>query len=68
MSEPIVFLDFFSDSTEWMLKKQIFDRLCRQRFMPDVDQFVRRLNKQLVMFVSWFPDVGAYRNDACFFS
>ena len=58
----------FSDSTEWMLKRQIFDRLCRQCFVPDVDLFASRLNKQLDTFVSWFPEVGAYRNDAFSFS
>ena len=58
----------FSDSTEWMLKKEIFDRLCRQCFVPDVDLFASRLNKQLDTFVSWFPEVGAYRNDAFSFS
>ena len=57
-----------SDSTEWMLKKQIFDRLCRQCFMPDVDLFASQLNKQLDTFVSWFPEIGAYRNDAFSFS
>lgn len=42
----------FSDSTEWMLKKDIFDRICNQFFLPDVDLFSSRLNKQLDSFVS----------------
>ena len=58
----------FSDSTEWMLKREIFERLCSQCFLPDVDLFASRLNKQLSTFVSWFPEVGAYRNDAFSFS
>ena len=58
----------FSDSTEWMLKREIFERLCSKCFLPDVDLFASRLNKQLSTFVSWFPEVGAYRNDAFSFS
>lgn len=37
----------FSDSTEWMLKKPIFDRLCRQFFFPNIDLFSSRMNAQL---------------------
>ena len=58
----------FSDCTEWQLKRQIFDRLCKQCFLPDIDLFASRLNRQLDKFVSWFPEVGAYRNDAFSFS
>ncbi|XP_045182640.2 uncharacterized protein LOC123541290 [Mercenaria mercenaria] len=49
----------FSDSTEWMLKQDIFNRLCRHTFLPDVDVFASRLNKRLPKFVSWFPEPGA---------
>ncbi|OOZ38563.1 hypothetical protein BOW52_08340 [Solemya elarraichensis gill symbiont] len=49
----------FSDSTEWMLKQDIFLRLCRHTFIPDVDLFASRLNKRLPRFVSWFPEPGA---------
>jgi hypothetical protein len=50
----------FSDSTEWTLNKDIFERLCRQTFMPNIDLFASRLPK----FVSWFPEPGAYAVNA----
>lgn len=49
----------FSDSTEWMLKTDIFERLCQHFFLPDVDLFASRLNKRLEKFVSWFPEPDA---------
>lgn len=58
----------FSDSTEWMLKIEIFQRLCLQTFFPDIDLFASRLNYQVAMFVSWFPEPGAWRYDAFSFS
>ena len=54
----------FSDSTEWMLKKEIFQRLCSHFFQPDIDLFASRLNRQLEVFVSWFPEPGAIHYDA----
>lgn len=54
----------FSDSTEWMLKKDIFDRLCVQFFTPSIDLFASRLNKQLDVFVSWLPEPGSFGSDA----
>lgn len=54
----------FSDNTEWMLKRRIFDRICRQFFVPDIDLFASRLNKQLDSFVSWFPEPGALQYNA----
>ena len=41
----------FSDSTEWMLKYDIFSRLCSQFFMPDIDLFASRINQQTEVFV-----------------
>ncbi len=58
----------FSDSTEWMLKKEIFQRLCAQTFLPDIDLFASRLNCQLKKFVSWFPEPGGFKTDAFSFS
>ena len=58
----------FSDSTEWMLKKDIFDRICKHIFMPDIDLFASRLNKQLEKFVSWYPEPGCFMTDAFSFS
>lgn len=54
----------FSDSTEWMLKVSIFQRLCKQFFTPDIDLFASRLNKQLDVYMSWFPSPGASGCDA----
>lgn len=58
----------FSDSTEWKLKKEIFDRICKQCFLPDIDLFASRLNNQLDRFVSWFSQPGAFMTDAFSFS
>lgn len=54
----------FSNSTEWMLKHEIFLRLGNQFFMPDVDLFASRLNRQVEHFVSWFAEPGALHFDA----
>ncbi|XP_053398281.1 uncharacterized protein LOC123550528 [Mercenaria mercenaria] len=54
----------FSDSTEWMLMSEIFRRLRKQFFVPDIDLFASRLNKQIDRFASWFPEPGAFFNDA----
>jgi hypothetical protein len=54
----------FSNSTEWMLKPVIFNRLCKHFFLPDIDLFASRINKQLSKFVSWFPEPGAFFYDA----
>ena len=58
----------FSDSTEWQLKMDIFKCLCDHFFVPDIDLFSSRLNKQLDVFVSWFPEPGALHCDAFSFS
>ncbi|MCG8094339.1 MAG: hypothetical protein JAZ17_12090 [Candidatus Thiodiazotropha endolucinida] len=58
----------FSDSTEWMLKKELFERLCDHFFQPDVDLFASRNNHQIDKFVSWFPQPGAWQYDAFSFS
>lgn len=54
----------FSDSTEWRLKPEIFKRLCKHFFQPQIDLFASRINRQLDNFVSWFPEPGASFNDA----
>lgn len=54
----------FSDSTEWMLKKEVFSRLCKHFFLPDIDLFASRLNKQIDKFISWFPEPGCHTSDA----
>lgn len=52
----------FSDSTEWMLKSDIFGRLCHHFFVPDL--FTSRINKQLDCIVSWYPKPVAVFTDA----
>lgn len=68
MSEQTFPPEFFSDSTEWMLKKVLFQRLCKQTFWPEVDLFASRNNYQIDKFVSWFPQPGAWHVDAFSFS
>ena len=51
-----------------MLKKEIFERVCKQFFLPDVDLFSSRLNKQLEKFVSWYPEPGCFMTNAFSFS
>ena len=57
----------FSDSTEWMLKRDIFNRLCAHFFQPDIDLFASRLNFQIDKFVSCNPEPGAFKFDAFLF-
>ena len=54
----------FSDSTEWLLKREIFVRLCENFFIPDTDLFASRLNKQTEVFVTWFPEPGTFHSNA----
>ena len=54
----------FSDASEWRLKPQIFSWLCNHFFLPNVDLFATRINKQLVNYVSWYPEPEALFTDA----
>ncbi|XP_053389192.1 uncharacterized protein LOC128552195 [Mercenaria mercenaria] len=54
----------FSDTTEWMLKRQIYSRLTSQLFMPNIDLFASRLNAQIEKYVSWTPDPNALCSNA----
>lgn len=58
----------FKDTSEWKLKKTIFDQVVKKYFMPDVDLFASRLNRQLPKYVSWYPDPEAWETDAFSFS
>ena len=58
----------FADSTEWKLKHDIFVRICKHFFEPDIDLFASRINTQLKKFVSWNFDPDAYHVDAFTFS
>lgn len=50
----------FSDSIEWKLKTRVFHRICKKSFMPNIDVFASRMNRQLDRFVSWVPEPSAY--------
>jgi len=54
----------FSENTEWTIKSDIFQRVCKQLFYPNIDLFASRLNKQIDRFVSWYPEPGSFHNDA----
>lgn len=54
----------FSDSTEWKLHEYVFQKICKLFFIPDVDLFASRLNKQLTKYVSWFPEPDAIASNA----
>ncbi|XP_071138453.1 uncharacterized protein [Mytilus edulis] len=54
----------FTDSTEWQLKVEIFDRICKHFFVPNVDLFASRLNFQVPRFASWSFDPQATYVDA----
>jgi hypothetical protein len=54
----------FNDTNEWMLKKDIFVRICSQFFNPDIDIFVSRLNHQIDNYASWSYDPEASSMDA----
>jgi hypothetical protein len=54
----------FNDRTEWMLNRNIFDKICSKVYQPNVDLFASRLNYQLKPFISWLPDPDALAIDA----
>ena len=54
----------FSDSTEWMLNKSIFQRIIRRFGVPEIDMFASRLNKQVDRYISWRPEPEAWAVDA----
>ena len=55
---------YFNKSSEWMLKQEIFERICSEYFIPDIDLFASSLNCKCNKFVSWVPEPQAYFNDA----
>lgn len=62
--EPDNLSRVFSDSSEWKLHEDVFKKVCRHFFMPEIDLFATRLNSQLKNFISWFPDPEAIASDA----
>ena len=49
----------FQDETEWTLRQDVFDCLCRRLGQPDVDLFASRLNYQVKPYAAWKPDPEA---------
>ena len=54
----------FNDRTEWMLNHDIFVKLTSVFFLPEIDMFASRINKQLPRFVAWHADPDAEAIDA----
>ena len=54
----------FNDTTEWMLSKYFFRRLCYTFMTPDIDLFASRLNFQIKQYCAWQPDPGAFAIDS----
>ena len=54
----------FQDNTEWSICCQLFKKIVKAFFLPDIDLFATRLNCQLHTFVSWKPEPGAWAVDA----
>ena len=54
----------FSDSCEWSLKYEIFLRICKHFFTPNIDLFASRMNKKLQVFASWSFDPDSHITDA----
>lgn len=54
----------FDDTTEWMLHKDCFNRICTRFGYPQIDLFASRLNYQVLPYCSWQADPGALMIDA----
>lgn len=52
------------DSSDFMLKRKYFDKICKALGYPKVDLFATRLTKQCPLFVSWNPDPESMSVDA----
>ncbi|KAK6170548.1 hypothetical protein SNE40_018919 [Patella caerulea] len=54
----------FSNSTEWMLHENTFNKICNYFGTPDIDLFASSLNYQIESYVSWYPDPYCLACDA----
>jgi hypothetical protein len=54
----------FSNSTEWSLCPKVFDTICHQFQVPDVDLFASRLNFKVKRYVACEPDPFCFAVDA----
>ena len=46
--------------SEWSLHPLVFQRICQEWHVPDIDMFATRQNKKLAKFVSPVPDPEAW--------
>ena len=53
-----------SDSSEWKLAPQSFQRICQLRGTPEIDLFSSRLSHQIKTYFSWRPDPLSQAADA----
>ena len=54
----------FDENTEWSLSPVLFARLSHVFYIPWVELFASRLNRQVDLFVSWKPEPEAWAVDA----
>ena len=54
----------FTDSSNWMLNKEIFKMIMNQFGPAEIDLFADRTNHQLKKYISWKPDPTALKTDA----
>lgn len=54
----------FNDDLEWSLDKTVFEDICDQFGVPNIDMFASRLNYKVQKFISLRPDPLAFAIDA----
>ena len=54
----------YNKNLEWKLHPTVFKWISQSLFVPNIDLFASRLNFQTNVYVSWFPDPGAWAVDA----
>ena len=54
----------FKDQTEWTLKQECFDYICKTFGEPSIDLFASRLNYKVKRYCAWEPDPRAVYIDS----
>ena len=54
----------YNDELEWTLSDRIFNDICRNFGIPDIDLFATRLNAKVPKYCSYMPDPNAYAVDS----
>ena len=49
----------FDDNTEWSLRQDLFEGICKILGQPEIDLFASRLNHKVDRYCAWQPDPGA---------